>query len=139
MPLDGTRDCRHPIWVVACGWSFYLLALALAVIIIVRIVIHQSEYGLLKKLANSMKPDRNWGPKDPLLNSQWKRTIEHRSGIVPYSETSTLSRRLKDEGEREVDLSSNSYQNTISKSIVTVVPVPNYKRRYDEHGLTIEY
>ncbi len=138
MPLDGTRDCRFPIWVVAVGWSFYLLALAVAVVIITKTVIHQAEYGLLKKVANAMKPDRHWGPRDPLFYSQWKRTIDQLSGIAPYSTTSTLSRRLQDEGEQDVDL-SNCYQSTISNASITVVPVSNYKQRYDECGLAIEY
>ena len=100
LPLDGTADCRFPTWVVAAGWSFYLVALAIALIIAVRVIAQQAEYGLVKKLGISLKPDRHWGPIDPLIHTHWKRTIDEQLGITrPHSRSTTISKWLKD-GER---------------------------------------
>lgn len=138
VPLDGTVDCRYPIWLIATGWSLYFLALLVAIIFIIRVVIHETEYELIKKLANSMKPDRNWGPVDPLLHFHWKRAIEQQSGPVPYT-LNTISRRVKEEDLTTVI--SNSEENVIPKSrrpSITMVRMPNYARHYDEPGVMVD-
>ncbi|XP_057366289.1 sodium-dependent noradrenaline transporter-like isoform X3 [Daphnia carinata] len=137
VPLDGTVDCHYPIWLVATGWSLYFLALVVAIIFMIRVVVHETEYELIKKLVNSMKPDRNWGPVDPLLHFHWKRSIEQESGPVSYS-LNTISRRLKDESPT-LDI-SNSDHNATPKNrrpSITMVRMPNYARHYDELGGTI--
>lgn len=139
VPLDGTVDCQYPIWLIATGWSLYFLALVVAIIFMIRVVVHETEYELIKKLANSMKPKRNWGPVDPLLHFHWKRSIEQEPGPVPYS-LNTISRRVKDE-VLTPDISNSSDQNVTPKSrrpSITMVRMPNYARHYDELGVTIE-
>ncbi len=141
MPLDGTIDCLYPIWLVATGWSFYLLALAVACVVAIKTVVHETEYELIKKLTNSMKADRHWGPIDPLLHFHWKRSIESPSGLVPYS-MDTISRRSKVEVEQKIETDISMFdQNSMPKSrraSITMVRLPHYERHYDEQGLTIE-
>lgn len=137
MPLDGTVDCIYPIWIVAAGWSFYLLALVVALIVIIKTVVNQAEYGLVKKLATSMKPDRHWGPQDPLFHSQWKRTIDQQLGILPYSRGNTITRWLKedapDENNETVVVSNKQRQ----RSSITLVHLPR-QRLHDENGIAID-
>ncbi|XP_046644892.1 sodium-dependent noradrenaline transporter-like isoform X2 [Daphnia pulicaria] len=141
VPLDGTTDCLYPIWMVATGWSFYLLALAVACAVAIKTVVHETEYELIKKLTNSMKADRHWGPIDPLLHFHWKRSIESPSGPVPYS-MDTISRRLKVEDEQKIETDISLFdQNSMPKShraSITMVRLPHYERHYDENGHTID-
>jgi hypothetical protein len=141
VPLDGTTDCPYPIWLVATGWSFYLLALAVALVVTIRVVVQETEYELMKKLANSMKADRQWGPIDPLLHFHWKRAMELPSGPVPYS-MNTILRRMNEEGDQKTETDISSFnQNSMPKSrraSITMVRLPHYERHYDQHGLTIE-
>lgn len=126
---------------VAAGWSFYLLALVVAVIFIIKTVVVQAEYGLVKKLTTSIKPDRNWGPQDPLFHSHWKRIIDQQSGIFPYSRGNTITRWLKEEEPDEVT-SPISNQDTITNKIqqrasITLVSLPR-QRLHDDNGIVTE-
>lgn len=140
MPLDGTTECRYPTWLVAAGWCFYFLALAVALIFTIKIVGHQAEYGLLKKLANAMKPDRTWGPQDPLLCAQWKKIKDPNSDTLPHS-VSNLSSSLKEDSIDEIEFGSNPnviYKTQGSGKPISLVSFPK-RRRYDELGPAFEY
>lgn len=141
VPLDGTVDCLYPIWIVAAGWSFYLFALVVALVVIIKTVVNQAEYGLVKKLATSMKPDRHWGPRDPLFHSHWKRTIDQQPGILPSSRGNTITRWLKEDAHEDLS-SPSSNENVVSNrrqqsTGITLVHLPRY-RLHDENGLAID-
>lgn len=75
VPLNGSENCKDPDWVVGLGWSLYLLAISLVVITAVVVVSFQYEYGLREKLKSSIKSDRDWGPKDPIIQHQWHQSF----------------------------------------------------------------
>ena len=78
LPLNGTTDCKDPVWTFATGWSLYLLALLVAVLVIGYVIYDQSEYELLSKILSSIKADMTWGPRDPIVNFKWKNEVEQR-------------------------------------------------------------
>jgi len=77
LPLDGTVDCRYPVWLTAAGWATYLGAVCLAEAIIAWVVIRQMETGWMAKITAAVRPDRRWKrhrppppPLTPLPSSQ---------------------------------------------------------------------
>ena len=65
LPLDGSVDCRYPVWLTASGWAMYLGALVLAEAIIALVIIRRVETGLLAKITGAIRPDQRWGRHHP--------------------------------------------------------------------------
>ena len=66
------------------GWCFYALTLLSVVVVSVLIVLRQTEYGLIRKLNNSIVTDRKWGPNDTVLHAIWKRSVHRQVSCVTY-------------------------------------------------------
>lgn len=64
------------------GWCLYALTLLTVFVVSVLIVLRQTEYGLVRKLNNSIVTDRKWGPNDTVLHAIWKRSVHRQVSCV---------------------------------------------------------
>jgi len=83
LPLDGSVDCRYPVWLTASGWAMYLGALVLAEAIIALVIIRRVETGLLAKITGAIRPDQRWGRHHP---PQIKPSLQAPSNSVDLTE-----------------------------------------------------
>lgn len=75
-------DCERSAWMEIVGWCFYALTLLTVFAVSVLIVLRQTEYGLVRKLNNSIVTDRKWGPNDTVLHAIWKRSVHRQVSCV---------------------------------------------------------
>ncbi|CAG9818963.1 unnamed protein product [Phaedon cochleariae] len=70
LPLEGIfKD--DPSWLYGIGWGVVLIATFLIFVIGFYVVYQQDGYTLEDKMKTSVKPSKNWGPKDPISRHNW--------------------------------------------------------------------
>ena len=126
LPLDGSEDCRYPLWLVATGWSMYLLALVVAELIIAFVLYKQTEYGLVKKIYSAVRPSRNWGPNDHQLQQLWKMAIDRRTSLtIPACSKTVASANLNDSTNEPNIFAQN--QGALERVGISLVRLPNQR------------
>ncbi|KAI5734631.1 hypothetical protein M8J77_008919 [Diaphorina citri] len=76
MPLTISTDRS---WESTTGWSVYLCAWAIIIVVALWQILAQVDFDLRQKYRSSLKPTRNWGPVDPIYRHcwvQWKKQYQ---------------------------------------------------------------
>ncbi|XP_057670359.1 sodium-dependent nutrient amino acid transporter 1-like isoform X1 [Diorhabda carinulata] len=70
LPLEGIfKD--DAVWVYGIGWGVVLTATLLIFVIGIYVVCKQDGYTFIERFKTSLKPSKNWGPKDPISRHNW--------------------------------------------------------------------
>jgi solute carrier family 6 (neurotransmitter transporter) len=78
------------VWVAGTGWGVVLTATVFIFVMGIYTITQQDGYTMVDKFKTSMKPSKNWGPKDPMLRHNW---IQWRSKTKQGERDFTLKRR----------------------------------------------
>uniref|UniRef100_A0A8D9B8R8 Sodium-dependent nutrient amino acid transporter 1 n=1 Tax=Cacopsylla melanoneura TaxID=428564 RepID=A0A8D9B8R8_9HEMI len=76
MPLRVSSDSS---WESTAGWSMYLAAWLIILLVAFWQILAQVDFDLIQKYRSSVKPTRNWGPVDPIYRHcwvQWKKQYQ---------------------------------------------------------------